>query len=549
MTRSYLIPRRSFLKGAGVAMALPALDIMSPAVLSARARSNRKKSLRFCVLYKGCGVNPSSWDITGGEETRFQLSKLLTPLAAHKRDIIILRGIDSDLRANGSHLSAPLAFMTGRVRNRKSSFRQSHSADQVIADEIGRRTPVKSLVLRSDHYIDRKHAGINYLSYDKNGAPLPVGGNPEVVFNRLFKGFNNTGYRAQTKSVLDQVKESYQAVARKASSRDRETLKQYLESVREVEQEIDKFKTNDDRTRQKRMTGIREFTAARDMGQRVKAMLDLIAIAFWTNTTHVASLMMAHTASRGLYDFIGINDEFHYLSHFVRNRKVIPHYDRVNQWHVSRLAYFLDKLKSYRDADETLFDNSVVLFGSGIKHGDYHSVADLPLVLSGGGGGQLKLGRYVRYRHAPNSNLLLKLIQIMGVDRKQFAHSTEPLKGITETGTFDTDPTDDGKWKVQSADNNQIVVRGMLNVSVTSDDPNLYYIQLSNGKRVEIRAGFRNINGNRMDVYVGSVMTVTGQLKVSNGKQIVTRVIRYKVGARQIVRLDYESVARRTKEQ
>ncbi|MEK6237157.1 MAG: DUF1552 domain-containing protein, partial [Planctomycetales bacterium] len=323
MKSKYLIPRRSFLRGTGVAMSLPLLEVMAPAVSRAADSSESSDPLRMCVLYKGCGVIPSSWDIVGGSETRFEFSKILAPLESHKSDVIVLSGIDSNHRANGTHVAATLAFMTGDVK--KSNFKQSQSFDQVVADAIGDQTPVKSLVLRGDPYIDKNDSSENFLSYDQDGQPLPVAADPEVVFNSLFKGFNNKAHRERTKSILDQVKESYQTVVRKASKNDQQTLEQYLQSVRDVEKEISQFKANDDPRRQRRIAGVKEYTAARDMGERVKAMLDLIAIAFWTDTTRVASLMMAHTESRGIYDFIGINEEFHYLSHFVRNRQVIPH--------------------------------------------------------------------------------------------------------------------------------------------------------------------------------------------------------------------------------
>jgi hypothetical protein len=510
-----------------VAIALPLLEIMSPALSNAKGNANGANDLRLCVLYKGCGVNPNAWDIAGGSESQFELSRIMAPLQSRKKEITVLSGIDSDLRANGTHVQATLAFMTGQLK--KSNYKQSISFDQVIADKIGESTPVKSLVLRGDPYIDRNDSSENYLSYDRTGDPLPVDADPEVVFNRLFKGFNNSNYRQKTASVLDQIKESYHAVASKASVEDRKTLEQYLQSVRDVEKEIGQFRDNRDQRRQQRIAGIREFTAAHNMGERVKAMLDLVAIAFWTNTTRVASLMMAHTESRGVYDFIGINDEFHYLSHFVRNRQVIPHFDEVNRWHVSQFNYFLDKLQSYREGQSTLFDNCVVLFGSGIKHSDYHSVADLPLILSGGGGGKIKLGRHVRYDHARNSNLLLKLMQIMGVDQDQFGSSTEPLRGITETGSFRTDAVDDGTWQIKTADEGQIVIRGLLQISVKTDDPNLYLVHFSDGSHIEIRASFGNINGKKLDVYVGSVITLTGKFKDSNGKRVITEVIEYEV--------------------
>lgn len=526
MKNAYEIPRRTLLRGAAAALALPALEIMSPAA----GAESTSSQLRLCTLYKGCGVNPSSWDVHG-TETEFQLSKLLTPLQENRDDITLLSGIDSDHRANGNHVSATLAFMTADVK--KSNFRQSQSFDQVIADADPTDSPVRSLVLRGDPYVDRNDSSENFLSYGADGNPMPVAADPEVVFNSLFRGFNNRRFREETQSILDEVQDSYRAVARRASVNDRETLEQYLQSVRDVEQQIARFRVNKDGARQSRIEQVQEFTAARDMGERIRAMLELIAIAFWTNTTRVATLMMAHTESRGIYDFIGINEEFHYLSHFVRNRQVIPHFDRINQWHTGEFNWFLNRLKSLPDGDRRLFDNCIVMYGSGLKHADYHSVADLPLVLSGGAGGQLKLGRYVRYDHAPNGSLLLKLMQMMGVERDNFGNSDGPLKGITETGSFLHDVVDDGAWAIQSNKDGVIRVRGRLVVRVTADDPNLYVIELSNGSEVSIRAKFGNINGNRMDLYVGSVVVLTGEYREVDGQSVISKVTGYTVEERR----------------
>ncbi|MFP6678465.1 MAG: DUF1552 domain-containing protein, partial [Pirellulaceae bacterium] len=243
-----------------MAIALPLLEIMSPALSNAKGNASGANDLRLCVLYKGCGVNPNAWDIAGGSESQFELSRIMAPLQSRKKEITVLSGIDSDLRANGTHVQATLAFMTGQLK--KSNYKQSISFDQAIADKIGESTPVKSLVLRGDPYIDRNDSSENYLSYDRTGDPLPVDADPEVVFNRLFKGFNNSNYRQKTASVLDQIKESYHAVASKASVEDRKTLEQYLQSVRDVEKEIGQFRDNRDQRRQQRIAGIREFTAA-----------------------------------------------------------------------------------------------------------------------------------------------------------------------------------------------------------------------------------------------------------------------------------------------
>jgi hypothetical protein len=418
MRKSYQIPRRTFLRGIGASLiALPTLEIMSSA--SAATKNGGQEPLRMAVLYKGCGVNPNSWDITGASEDNFKLSKILSPLEKNKKDIIILSGIDGNPKVNGGHKHAALSFMSGL--STKSRFIQHHSFDQVVADQIGHLTPIKSLAMRSDHYLDPNDPCENFLSYDKDGKPLEVEANPEFLFNKLFKGFSNSTYRQRTGSILDDIKESYGDIKRKASNQDKEVLAQYLDSIRDVEKSIGQFKKLAvHKTREERLKNLPSLSGeTNSIAGRTKAMLDLMALAFWTDMTRVASLIMSHTESRSIYDFLGVNDELHYLSHFARNRKVIPGYDKVNKWHVGQFNYFIDKLKSLKEGHQTVFDNSLVLFGSGMKHGDYHSVTDLPLVLTGGARGQLNLGRYVKYANESNSNLLLKLIHMMGSGNSQ----------------------------------------------------------------------------------------------------------------------------------
>ncbi len=529
--KSYLIPRRSFLTGCGAALALPMLDIMSPALSYAKGSSTQsdKEKLRLCVLLKGAGVNPTSWDIAEATETNFELSKLLTPLQNHKKDIVVLRNLDGDLRASGGHESAVLYFMTGQPR--KSRLLQNYSFDQVIADQVGTKTPLKSLQLRSDPYLDANDPSENFLSYDSAGNALPVEDNPEMVFNKLFKGFNNASHRNRITSVLDAVKASYQSVAFKASKQDKQVLEQYLQSVRDVEKDIEQFKTQENPERDAKLKQIQPILAATDLPQRTRAMLDLMALAFWTDMTRVSTMMMSHTESRTIFNFIGVNDELHALSHFVRSRNQssgLSGYDRINIWYAEQFAYFLEKLKSLKDANGSLFDNSIVLFGSEIKHGDYHSICDLPLVLAGGGGGQIKLGRYVQYPNTPNSNLHLKIMEMMGVKKDQYGNSTGVLSGISEMANFQPKYVDDGSWKILSDENGKVEVKGLLTISVKANDLNLYILKLSKGQSIEIRASFGNIHDTKMDACVGSVVQLAGQCSVKNGSKLITTVTRCK---------------------
>jgi len=524
--QSYLIPRRTFLRGLGAALALPSLEIMSPAVSYSKIKpATGTENLRLCVLFKGAGVNPSSWDITGGNETEFELSKILSPIQKNKDDIVILTNIDADQRANGGHENVALTFMTGELR--KSRLIQQQSFDQVIADHVGGKTPVKSLALRSDTYLDANDPSENFLSYDSGGRALPVEDRPELVFNRLFRGLNSGDYREKTSSVLDQVRESYRSVARKASRRDQLVLDQYLQSVRDVEREIEQFQNQSNAERDAKLRLVKPIPAATNLAQRMRAMIDLIALAFWTDMTRVSTLMMSHTESRSVYDFIGVNDELHALSHFVRTKNRssgLDGYDRINQWHTEQFGHFLDKLKSFEDGNGTVFDNSIVLYGSGIKHGDYHSVSDLPLVLGGGGGGQIKTGRFVKYPNMPNSNLHLKIMEMMGVHREQYGNSNGVLPGISEMADFAPRYVDDGSWKITLDRDGEIALKGMLKIKVSADDLNLYLMQQSVGEGIEVRLNFGNIHNLKIDACVGSVVQMKGQYTVKNGKKIITKV-------------------------
>ena len=528
--QSYLIPRRTFLRGIGAALALPSLDIMSPAVSYAKAKpATGQGNLRLCVLFKGAGVNPSSWDITGGTETDFELSKILSPIEKNKGDIVILSNIDADQRANGGHENVALTFMTGELR--QSRLVQQQSFDQVIADHVGGETPVKSLALRSDTYLDANDPSENFLSYDAEGRALPVEDRPELVFNQLFRGLNSRSYRDKTSSVLDQVRDSHRSIARKASRRDQQVLEQYLQSVRDVEREIQQFQNQSNAERDAKLRLVKPIPAATNLAQRMRAMLDLVALAFWTDMTRVSTLMMSHTESRSVYDFIGVNDELHALSHFVRTRNRssgLDGYDRINQWHTEQFGYFLDKLKSLEDGEGTVFDNSIVLYGSGIKHGDYHSVSDLPLVLGGGGGGQIKTGRFVKYPNTPNSNLHLKIMEMMGVQREQYGNSTGVLPGISEMAGLAPKYVDDGSWKITRDKDGEIALKGMLKIKVSGDDLNLYLLQLSTGDEIEVRLSFGNIHNLKIDACVGSVVDMEGQYTVRDGKKVITKVVRCK---------------------
>ena len=510
---SYIIPRRTVLRGAGVSILLPVLDIMSPAI--SYAKPTAASPVRMCVLYKGCGVNPHAWDIVGGNETDFELSRILQPLTPVQDDVLIVGNLDN--QGSSDHMDAPGTFMSG-TRHKNAD---RYSFDQRIADQVGNDTPIKSMQLTADN-VWKQHPWLNVLSYDKSNRPLRGQHDPQVAFDMMFKDVSRVGRQEELLSVLDGVKEASASLSRKVSSRDKLVLEQYYDSIRDVENSIQRARQNSPAVSlDKKISNIDPGLAVGNLGERIKAMLDLIALAFWTDTTRVVSCMLANTNSRAHYDFMGVNAEFHYVSHHVRNKRVLPAYDKINIWHTGQLRYLIDKMKTLKDGNGTLFDNSLILWGSGIKHGDYHSLTDLPLVLSGGGGGRVKLGRHVRYPKAqPYSNLLLTLMNIMGSDAASIGDSTGPLAGIREKAEFPSANPDDGSWKIVKSDEKTLTAKGLLRISIEGE-AEYYQLRLSDKSDLDIRISFNNNHQLRFDRCVGKVVTVTGQYKMKEGKKTV----------------------------
>ena len=514
---AYRIPRRTFLRGAGVSLALPCLDIMSPAISYAKGKPKDAQSdpVRLCVLYKGCGVNPHSWDIYGGTETEFELSKILRPLAPVQKDILVLGNLDND--GVSSHMDAPGTFMSATRHRDKNRY----SFDQRIADRIGGQTPIKSVQLTADN-VWKQHPWLNVLSYDKSHQPMRGRQDPKSAFELIFQDAVRAKRQTQLSSVLDGVQEASSSLLRKASSADQQVLQHYFDSLRDVEKGIERARANGQAAAaDPKLARIDPALEAGNLAERIKAMMDLIALAFWTDSTRVISCMLANTNSRIHYDFMGVNAEFHYVSHHVRNKKVLPKYDGINVWHTQQLLYLIEKLKTLPDRSGTVFDNSLILWGSGIKHGDYHSLTDLPLVLAGGGGGQVNLGRHVRYPDAlPYANLLLTLMKLMGAPAESIGDSTGLLPGITEPADFTPVNLDDGSWKITKADGQSLTAKGLLRIEIEGEQE-YYLLRLSDKSDLKVQVPFMNNHKLRFDRNVGKVVTLTGQYKEADGRKVV----------------------------
>lgn len=419
MRRNYLIPRRSVLKSAGACLALPALEIMSPAFSLAGDSAETAIPRRLGVFHKGNGIDPAGWEATG-EETDFVLSRNLEPLQPLVDDIVVLSNVSN--QAKGDHYGAMPLFMTG-IQNRNPGY----TFDQVIADHIGTTTQFKSFQLSADP-VDVRSTTLNSLAYDKEGRACFVERNAQFAFDRLFRGLGDAGVRSELTSVLDAVREPTAALLKKASSLDRAVISNYLDSVRDVEQAIRKQEeSGSPRPHLDKVDD--DVVRLDDFPSKMKTMMDLMALAFWTDATRVASCIMALESSRRIHDFLGLKADYHWSSHFERNKTLAEEFNTANTWYVSQFGAAIEKMKTLKEYDgSSVFDHCVLMFGSGLSHGGRHYGANLPLLLAGGADSGLNTGRLLKYpKQPPHANCLLTLIQHFGVEQDQYSNSTGTL--------------------------------------------------------------------------------------------------------------------------
>jgi Protein of unknown function (DUF1552) len=409
------IPRRTFLRGLGTAVALPALECMAGAEPPGDAP---RRLAVFCVPY---GVNHRTWE-PAEEGTKFALPEALTPLTGHV--FHVLTGL-SHASVWGAHRTETPAFLTGAnilSGTPGYSWRNTASMDQVAAERIGPQTRFPSLQLA-------RFSGT--IAYNRMGTPLAGERLPGKVFDRLFLNLKDAdrsreaAFLRKTKSVLDLVREDYKHLEARVGRRDREILDQFGTSIREVEARL---------TRQEEWLGRPKaaVTARRpddrglDRGAHLRVMADLMALAFQTDSTRI--ITFALDSDPGPIEGSGVRENHHNVSHHGGVPETLEKVTRIDRWHVTQLVYFLDRLKATPDVGgTTLLDNALVLFGSGMGDGNVHDHKNLPILLAGGGA---RLKQRAHRRHAqktPLANLFVTLLNRVGVPVPSFADSTGPL--------------------------------------------------------------------------------------------------------------------------
>jgi hypothetical protein len=453
--RRMSLSRRRFLRGLGACVALPAFESFSPLRLLAEpvrasAGAAAKAPVRMAFLYVPNGIIPAGWWPEGDGGRDFALSPTLQPLQNVRKEVQVISGLE-DLCANagtdggGDHARAGGTFLTG-VRIKKtagSDIYAGTSFDQVVAGKIGHLTRFPSLELTCDAVRKAGDCDSGYsCSYEYNLAwrsptqPVMPDPNPRQVFERLF-GEGPAGQRAanlqrrqkEQASILDFVLTDAKAMDAKLDGRDRAKLDQYLTSVRDIEQRIERAESMPlAATSADAPAGIPPSYA-----EHVQLMLDMLLVAFQSDSTRVATLLIAGEGSnRSFADEIGITEGHHNLTHHRNQQDMIDKVKRIDLWYARQLGKFLEKMDQTKDVDgQSLLHNSMILYGSGNADGNRHTHTNLPILVAGSAGGGLQTGRYLKCEPTPLTNLFLSMADRMGVsDLQRHGDSTGRLAGV-----------------------------------------------------------------------------------------------------------------------
>ena len=453
------LPRRTFLKGLGTLMALPLLESVAVGPLMAATGSTTAAAAgaaprRMAFIYVPNGANMPDWTPkqVGAD---FELPFILEPLKEHRSDFSVLSGLTQDAgRAGkdgaGDHARASATWLTS-TRIRKTNGVDIHagvSADQFTAQHVGKGTRFSSLELGCDRGQTSGNCDSGYsCAYSYNiawrtpSAPLPPEVDPALAFERLFGGTDLKETEEQRarrvryqKSVLDYVMEDAKTLNAKLGRTDQRKLDEYLTGVRDLERRIESAKKIElQLPGAQRPTGIpRDADGKVDFQAHSRLMLDIMVLAFRTDSTRVATFVMKHDGSDEKYLQIGVRDGHHELSHHQNDEEKRKKIAQINRFHMEQFSYLLGKLKSVQEGEGTLLDNSMIVYGSGLADGNQHAHSDLPLLLAGRGGGSIASGRHIRYaKETPMANLFLSMMDRMGMSAERFGDSTGRLGQLT----------------------------------------------------------------------------------------------------------------------
>ncbi len=434
--RKIHLSRRRLLRGAGAALALPLLESMFPAA-TAWSQTPSAPKTRLACIYIPHGAVMARWT-PASEGTGFEFPQILKPIEPFRDRVNVISDFSlplaygSDASAGANHTRSSAVWLAGAAPASGGRARLGTTVDQVAAQAIGQQTPLPSLELCIEDGGLSCGTGLscayrNTISWQGPESPLPMENNPQLVFERLFgdgaTSAERAARRSQAQSMLDGLTGEVASLKRDLPAADRERLDRYLDDVREVERRIalSGEMVPENLELPPTPAGIPD-----SFDEHVRLMFDLLTLAWQTDITRVSTMLLAKEVSNAVYPGSGVTDPFHNLSHHSNIPDNIERLSRLNTYHTSVFAYFLDRLANTPDGDGSLLDHSIVLYGSGMSNSNQHDHDPLPIILAGGASGRLAGGRHLRspeYK-ATLSNLLLAMLDKLDVPGDSFGDST-----------------------------------------------------------------------------------------------------------------------------
>ena len=444
VTKKHL-SRRTMLQGLGVAVSLPLLDSMIPA-LTAQTKTAANVVPRVGFVYVPHGAVMDKWTPVG-TGTDFELGPILSPLAKHRNNVIVLSNLchhQAEALGDGGadHARSSSTWLNG-VHAKKTEgedVRAGTTIDQMAAEKIGQDTRFPSLELGTEDMtsligacdVGYSCAYMNTISWRNPTTPLPMEINPRVVFERLFGEGGTLPERLarmdEDQSILDQITSAVPRLQKGLGARDRTRMSEYLENIREIERRLQIAE---------KQAGAQVAVPNAPVGvpdsyeEHVALMYDMLALAYQADMTRVFTFMMARELSQRSYPQVGVPDPHHATSHHQDNPEKLAKLVKIQNYHLTLFTKFLDKLQATPDGDGNLLDHTTLLYGSCMSNSNLHNHNPLPTLLAGGGAGQLKGGRHLKYpENTPMSNLLLTVLNKVGVAADKVGDSTGPLTDV-----------------------------------------------------------------------------------------------------------------------
>ena len=445
ITKKHL-SRRTFIRGMGVGLSLPLLESMVPAQTPlAKTAANPQIRLGLCFMPHGAVM--AQW--TPAEAGALKLSPILAPLEPHRDRVVVISNLAHQMAGpqgpgdnGGDHTRCPAVYLNGvhPKRTDGADIRAGATIDQIAAQKIGQNTLLPSLELAIEDYsglvgscdVGFSCTYMNTMSWRTPTTPMPMEINPRVVFDRMFGDGATAEERLRRiesqRSILDAVTGQIRRLQGGLGTNDRNRVAEYLDTVREIERRIQlsekQSKSNLDVPASP--SGIPD-----EWEEHMKLMLDLMTVAFQADITRISAFMMAREVSYRTFPKIGISEAFHPASHHQNNAARLEALTRINTYHVTFLAYLLERLKNAPDGDGSLLDHSLILYGGAMSNSNVHNHSPLPVLVAGGAAGRMKGGRHLKYpENTPMANLLMTILEKAGIPQESVGDSTGFLSEV-----------------------------------------------------------------------------------------------------------------------